>query len=176
MFPPFGTVCPHFYYCYFVIVPPPARLRWPWCWPSPAPGSRQRWIDRESTETTGGRQLALLLQAGRNEVEETSGGLDLVGPINVYWVARQRARPLSVSLPRAWACLLTSRPYLPWSCPSHLTAQPPHYPRVQKLKQWRNRGTHPGTQHLAQPGTSPSFCVAFPLAVWLEDSVVQGAV
>lgn len=86
----------------------------------------------------------------------------------------ERARPFPASLPRAWVLLLTSPPYFCWSCPSHLTPQTPHYLRVQKHKQWRNRGTHPGTQHLAQPGTSPSFHVVFPLAVWSGDSVAKG--
>lgn len=51
-------------------------------------------VDREPIEITGGRKLLHLLQADRNEVEETSVGLGLSGPINIYWVAGPRARSL----------------------------------------------------------------------------------
>ena len=40
---------------------------------------RQKWIDKEPTETAGGRLLVNLLQVSRNEVQETSVGLDLAG-------------------------------------------------------------------------------------------------
>ena len=76
-----------------------------------------------------------LLQVKRNEVQETSVGLGLAGLKNVYWVARQRDRPLPGSLRRAWILLLTSPPYLCLPC---LTPPTSHYPRVQKLKQWKN--------------------------------------
>lgn len=56
-------------------------------------------VDREPIEIIGGRKLVHLLQAGRNEVKETSVGLGLAGPINIYWVAGPTARSLSHHCP-----------------------------------------------------------------------------
>lgn len=67
-------------------------------------------------------------------------GLALAGPIMFTGWLGKESGPSQHRCPD-WALLLTSSPYLCWSCPSCLTPQDPHFPRVQKLKQWGNRGT-----------------------------------
>lgn len=121
----------------------------------------------QKSQAAGGRQLVRPLGAGRNKVEETYVGSGLAGPVNVYWVAGQRARPFPASLPRPGA-----PPHLCWSCPFCLPPHSPHYPSVQKLKQWGNRLS-----------TRPNLAL-HPPSVWLvhwgqcepRGSVTQGLV